>query len=200
MVITVFLETLWNKDSFGLVTDPTTMEGGKEMGTWSPTSVNTGDTMEQKVIYGAETIVFGAGCFWGVEKAFENLDGVLQVTSGYAGGDNENPTYRNHPGHAEVVEVVYNPAEISTRDVIKFFWELHDPTNTNGQGNDRGPSYRTALYWTTDAQKDIAFNTGVAYQMLLTDAGYGEIVTEMKPLREIHSCRKLSPRLSDEKP
>ena len=114
---------------------------------------------DQKVIYGAETIVLGAGCFWGVEKAFENLNGVLQVTAGYAGGDNENPTYRNHPGHAEVVEVVYNPAVISTEMVIKFFWELHDPTNTNGQGNDRGPSYRSALYWTTDEQKQIAFTT-----------------------------------------
>ena len=164
--------------------DPTTMEGGKEMGTWSPTSENTGDYMEQKVIYGAETIVLGAGCFWGVEKAFENLNGVLQVTAGYAGGDNENPTYRNHPGHAEVVEVVYNPAVISTQMVIKFFWELHDPTNTNGQGNDRGPSYRSALYWTTEEQKQIAYDTRILYQMLLTDSGHSDIVTEMKSLEK----------------
>ena len=101
-----------------------------------------------------QTIVFGAGCFWGVEKYFEHLDGVTSAKSGYAGGNYENPSYedvlkyRNSSkdiiNHTEAVEVVYDDRKISTETLIKSFWELHDPTQGNRQGNDRGSNYRSA--------------------------------------------------------
>ncbi len=142
-----------------------------------------------------QTIVFGAGCFWGVEKYFDNLEGVHKATAGYAGGDFENPTYKevlkhrdNYAvkNHAEVVEVLYDDNNISTKALIKHFWELHDPTQGNRQGNDRGNNYRSALYYTTDAQKNIALQTKKTYQKLLTKEGYGEITTEIAPLKKFY--------------
>lgn len=139
-----------------------------------------------------QSLVFGAGCFWGVEKYFENLEGVKEATSGYAGGSYENPTYntvvkyRNSQkdliNHAEVVKVVYDDTKISTLKLIKSFWELHNPTQGNRQGNDRGNNYRSAIYYESNTQKDIALETKEVYQKLLTKAGYGAITTEIKPL------------------
>ncbi len=139
-----------------------------------------------------QTIVFGAGCFWGVEKYFDSLDGVLQATSGYAGGDYENPTYytvldykdksSGVVNHTEAVEVIYDDSKISTEQLIKSFWELHDPTQGDRQGNDIGNNYRSALYYTNDIQKEIALSTKETYQKLLTKARYGTITTEIKPL------------------
>ena len=142
-----------------------------------------------------QTIVFGAGCFWGVEKYFEHLDGVTSAKSGYAGGDYANPTYQDvlaHRrdsktlNHAEAVEVIYDDRKINTETLIKSFWELHDPTQGNRQGNDRGNNYRSALYYTNDAQRNIAETTKKAYQKLLTKAGYGAISTEMKSLKKFY--------------
>ena len=139
-----------------------------------------------------QTLVLGAGCFWGVEKYFENLEGVTVATSGYAGGSYTNPTYktvlkyRNSQkdliNHTEVVKVVYDDTKISTQKLIKSFWELHNPTQGNRQGNDRGNNYRSALYYESNTQKDIALETKKVYQKLLTNAGYGAITTEIKPL------------------
>ncbi len=144
-----------------------------------------------------QTIVFGAGCFWGVEKYFDNLDGVVKATSGYAGGDYKNPTYKevvgnryNPKNHTEVVEVVYDDKNISTQSLIQSFWELHDPTQGNRQGNDKGSNYRSAIYYTTKAQKKIAFNTKEVYQKLLKRAGYGEITTEIQALEKFYSAKK----------
>ena len=143
------------------------------------------------------TIVFAAGCFWGVEKHFEHLDGVIKATSGYAGGDYKDPTYKEvlkHrktdevKNHAESVEVVYDDSKISTISLIKSFWELHDPTQGDRQGNDRGNNYRSALYYTTDTQKEIALETKKAYQALLTKAGYGAITTEIKKLDKFYKA------------
>ncbi len=143
-----------------------------------------------------QTIVFGAGCFWGVEKYFDHLDGVKSATSGYAGGNYDNSTYervlahrhssKNSTNHTESVEVVYDDSKISTETLIKSFWELHDPTQGNRQGNDRGNNYRSALYYTTDKQKNIAQATKAVYQKLLTKAGYGQITTEIKPLKKFY--------------
>jgi peptide methionine sulfoxide reductase msrA/msrB len=142
-----------------------------------------------------QTIVFGAGCFWGVEKYFESLDGVVDAQSGYAGGAYANPTYktvlkhRNDSSvrnHTEVVKVTYDTNKISTEALIKAFWELHDPTQGNRQGNDRGNNYRSALYYTNDEQKRIALATKEVYQTLLTKAGYGTITTEIKPLETFY--------------
>jgi peptide methionine sulfoxide reductase msrA/msrB len=142
-----------------------------------------------------QSIVFGAGCFWGVEKYFQSLDGVIDAKSGYAGGEYADPTYktvlshRNDPAirnHTEVVKVTYDTNKISTEDIIKAFWELHDPTQGNRQGNDRGNNYRSALYYTNDEQKRIALATKEVYQKLLTKAGYGRITTEIKPLEKFY--------------
>ena len=159
-------------------------------------------------------IVFAAGCFWGVEKNFEKIDGVIEVTSGYAGGNYLNPSYdevlknRNlqSPGfvnflenigltdkseleieqalvnHTEVVKVSYNPDKVSTESLVKNFWEIHNPTQVDGQGNDIGNNYRSALYWTTKNQEAVALSTGQEFQKLLSAKGYGKIVTEIKQL------------------
>ncbi len=144
-----------------------------------------------------QMIVFGAGCFWGVEKYFKNLDGVSKAVSGYAGGNYPNPnydkvlSYRLNPpkgiiNHTEVVKVVYNEDKISTEDLIKKFWELHDPTEGDRQGNDIGNNYRSAIYYTNEKQKEIALKTKEEYQKLLTKAGYGKITTEIKPLNKFY--------------
>ncbi len=144
-----------------------------------------------------QTLVLGAGCFWGVEKYFENLNGVIKATSGYAGGEYKNPTYsdvlkhkgnKNIRNHTEVVEVVYNDQKISTKKLIKAFWELHNPTQGNQQGNDKGNNYRSALYHTNNEQKLIANSTKEQYQTLLTKAGYGKITTEIKPLKKFYTA------------
>ena len=142
-----------------------------------------------------QTIVFAAGCFWGVEKHFEAIPGVIKATSGYAGGNYDNPDYdtvlkyRHNPpkglvNHAESVEVVYDDSKITAAQLIKSFWQMHDPTQGNRQGNDRGNNYRSAIYYTTPEQKKIAFETKARYQKLLTKAGYGTITTEIKPLKK----------------
>lgn len=143
-----------------------------------------------------QTIVFGAGCFWGVEKHFEQLNGVKSAKSGYAGGNYDNPSYedvlkyrnnsKNIINHTEAVEVVYDDSKISTEKLIKSFWELHDPTQGNRQGNDRGNNYRSALYYSNDAQKEVALATQKVYQKLLSKEGYGAITTEVKPLKKFY--------------
>ncbi len=145
-----------------------------------------------------QTIVFGAGCFWGVEKYFENLDGVKRATSGYAGGDYADPTYKTvlkyrntykkMVNHTEVVKVIYDDKKISTETLIKSFWELHNPTQGDRQGNDKGNNYRSALYYITDMQKQIAMATKDVYQKLLTKAGYGAITTEIKALKKFYTA------------
>ena len=159
-------------------------------------------------------IFFAAGCFWGVEKNFESIEGVIDVVSGYSGGNYENPTYqdvlnnRTSQGenflsilkniglsdeekeknkntlinHTETIKVIYDSDRVSTETLLKNFWEIHDPTQLNRQGNDVGNNYRSAIYWTTDKQKDIANRTGQEFQKLLTAEGYGQIVTEMSAL------------------
>ncbi len=139
-----------------------------------------------------QTIVFGAGCFWGVEKYFDNLEGVTQARAGYAGGNYDNPTYekvlkqKGVINHAEAVEVVYDDSKISTEKLIRLFWELHNPTQGNQQGNDKGNNYRSALYYTNSEQKELALATKEAYQKLLTKANYGTITTEIKALEKFY--------------
>ncbi|MDA7931797.1 peptide-methionine (S)-S-oxide reductase MsrA [Akkermansiaceae bacterium] len=107
-----------------------------------------------------ETINLGAGCYWCVEAIFQQLDGVVSVTSGFMGGHIPNPTYEQvcskTSGHIEVVKVVYDPKVISTKTILKWFWKAHDPTDAGGQGADRGPQYATAIFYSSDEQKRIA--------------------------------------------
>ena len=133
-----------------------------------------------------EQIVFGAGCFWGVEKSFwQALPGVFTTAVGYAAGMTPNPTYEEvcsaKTGHNEVVLVVYRPAEISFEDLLKRFWEGHDPTQGMRQGNDVGHQYRSGIYCASDEQRAAAEASRDAYQQALTAAGRGEITTEIIP-------------------
>lgn len=109
---------------------------------------------------GAEVITLGAGCFWCIDAAYRQLDGVYSATSGYMGGHVKDPTYEDictgSSGHAEVVQVVYDPKKLSSEKVISWFWDLHDPTTLNRQGNDSGTQYRSAIFYHSDAQKVIA--------------------------------------------
>jgi peptide-methionine (S)-S-oxide reductase len=135
---------------------------------------------------GFETAVFGMGCFWGAERIFWQLPGVYSTSVGYAGGITPNPTYEQtcsgRTGHAEVVQVVYDPARISWPQLLKVFWENHDPTQGMRQGNDVGTQYRSAIYPTTPEQAAVARATLEAFQPVVTGAGRGKITTEIAPL------------------
>ena len=100
--------------------------------------------------------VLAGGCFWGLEDLIRNLDGVIETQAGYAGGENENPTYENHPGHAEAVEITYDPAVIDYQHILDFFFQIHNPTTLNQQGNDRGTSYRSAIFYADEEERQIA--------------------------------------------
>ncbi|RQX18046.1 peptide-methionine (S)-S-oxide reductase [Micromonospora ureilytica] len=135
---------------------------------------------------GLQVAVFGMGCFWGAERLFWTLPGVYTTSAGYAGGITKNPTYEEtcsgRTGHAEVVQVVYDPSKINYEDLLKVFWENHDPTQGMRQGNDVGSQYRSAIYTTTDEQRTIAESSRDAFQPIVTRAGKGEITTEIAPL------------------
>jgi peptide-methionine (S)-S-oxide reductase len=134
---------------------------------------------------GAEIADFALGCFWGAEKLFWELPGVIVTAVGYAGGGTPNPTYEEvcsgRTGHAEVVRVVYDPTAIGYDKLLKAFWEDHDPTQGFRQGNDVGTQYRSAIYTHTDAQAAAARASRDMFQAELSRAGYGEITTEIRP-------------------
>ena len=110
-----------------------------------------------------EKALFAAGCFWGIEEAFRKVSGVIDVRAGYSGGTTDAPTYENvcsgNTGHAEVVEVIFNPKEVSYRELLNVFWDAHDPTQKGGQGPDIGSQYRSAIFYLNDTQKKIAENS-----------------------------------------
>lgn len=106
-----------------------------------------------------ETAILAGGCFWGVQELIRHQDGVLRTRVGYTGGEVANATYRNHGNHAEAVEIVFDPERISYRRLLEFFFQIHDPTTPNRQGNDRGASYRSAIYTTSEEQRRIALQT-----------------------------------------
>ena len=128
-------------------------------------------------------IFFGCGCFWGAEKGFWRLPGIISTAVGYAGGEKENPSYREvcsgTTGHTEVVRVVWNNNEIDQSDLLKLFWECHDPTQGNRQGNDQGSQYRSAIYTTNKNQLSKALESKKSYQTELKKNGFGEITTEI---------------------
>ena len=140
-----------------------------------------------------DSIVVGAGCFWGVEKRFEAMPGVVDAVAGYADGNGVAPTYRaitqrrnqhNPNNHAEVVKVSFNPAQISLDTLLQHYFEMHDPTQLNRQGNDIGTQYRSIILTNSQAQLTTAQQVKHDYQPLLSKAGYGAITTQIKPLRE----------------
>jgi peptide-methionine (S)-S-oxide reductase len=134
---------------------------------------------------GTKVAVFGMGCFWGAERLFWQLPGVYTTAVGYAGGFTPNATYREvcsgHTGHTEVVLVAYDPSRVTYEDLLKVFWEQHDPTQGMRQGNDVGTQYRSAIYTSDDAQQAAAEASRDQYEARLRDAGYGPVTTEIRP-------------------
>jgi peptide-methionine (S)-S-oxide reductase len=134
---------------------------------------------------GLHEAVFGLGCFWGAEKKFWQLPGVYSTSVGYAGGVTPNPTYEEVcsglTGHTEVVKVVFDPAKVSYDDLLKVFWESHDPTQGMRQGNDVGTQYRSAIYYANEEQKEAAEHSREVYQKRLAQAGRARITSEILP-------------------
>jgi peptide-methionine (S)-S-oxide reductase len=149
-----------------------------------PTHVVLGTPLEGPWPEGSQVIYVAMGCFWGVERIFWRQPGVINTAVGYMGGYTPNPTYEETctglTGHAETVRVVYDPEQTSPELLLKEFWENHDPTTANRQGNDVGTAYRSAIYWTTPDQERAAIATRDAFQKVLTDNGFGEITTEIR--------------------
>ena len=137
-----------------------------------------------------DEIIFGCGCFWGAEKCFWKLPGVITTSVGYAGGDKKDPTYMEVcsgiTGHAEVVKVVWNINQIDISDLLKMFWESHNPTQKNGQGNDIGTQYRSAIYYTNTNNKNIIESSKEAYQRELSANNLGLIETEIKMIESYY--------------
>ncbi|WP_127129763.1 peptide-methionine (S)-S-oxide reductase MsrA [Georgenia sp. SYP-B2076] len=134
---------------------------------------------------GSEILYVAMGCFWGTERIFWRLPGVVSTAAGYLGGITPYPVYEEvctgMTGHTEAVQVVYDPAKTTPEMLLKAFWENHDPTTANRQGNDIGTQYRSGIYWTTPGQEQAARATKEAFQQVLTENGYGTISTELRP-------------------
>lgn len=126
-----------------------------------------------------EKAVLAGGCFWGVEELFRQQKGVLSTVVGYTGGDVPNATYRNHGSHAEGIEIEFNPEVISYRDLLAYFFKIHDPTTVNRQGNDRGTSYRSAIFYTNENQHEVA--NELIEEMNASGVWPGKVVTEVLP-------------------
>ncbi len=127
-----------------------------------------------------ERAVLAGGCFWGMQDLIRRYDGVIATRVGYSGGDVKNATYRNHGTHAEAIEIVFDPARISYRALLEFFFQIHDPTTRNRQGNDIGLSYRSAIYYTDEAQKAVALDTIADVEA--SGLWPGKVVTEVEPV------------------
>lgn len=129
-----------------------------------------------------ERAVLAGGCFWGMQDLIRKQPGVISTRVGYTGGEVKNATYRNHEGHAEAIEIMFDPAVTSYRTMLEFFFQIHDPTTLNRQGNDRGTSYRSAIFYTSDEQKKIAEETIADVEA--SGLWPGKVVTEVAPARE----------------
>ena len=127
-----------------------------------------------------ERAVLAGGCFWGMQELIRKMEGVVSTRVGYSGGDVANATYRNHGSHAEAIEVVFDPARLPYRKLLEFFFQVHDPTTKNRQGNDRGASYRSAIYYTSDEQKRIAEDT--IADVDASGLWPGKVVTQVEPV------------------
>ncbi|MFW6345878.1 MAG: peptide-methionine (S)-S-oxide reductase MsrA [Halomonas sp.] len=153
---------------------------------------------------GLREIVLGLGCFWGAERLFWQLPGVVVTAVGYAGGVTPNPTYEEtcsgRTGHAEVIRVVYDPQRIDLERLLQVFWEAHDPTQGDRQGNDVGSQYRSVIFTTGDDQLELALRTREAYQQALARAGGGTITTEVAPLAAFYYAEEYHQQYLDRNP
>ena len=127
-----------------------------------------------------ERAVLAGGCFWGMQDLIRRYKGVISTRVGYSGGDVANATYRNHGNHAEAIEITFDPAQLTYRDILEFFFQIHDPTTKNRQGNDLGASYRSAIYYTSEEQKRVALDT--IADVDASGLWPGKVVTEVAPV------------------
>ncbi|EHA15651.1 peptide-methionine (S)-S-oxide reductase MsrA [Halomonas sp. HAL1] len=164
----------------------------------------SGHSLHPSFSEGHEEIVLGMGCFWGVERLFWQLPGVYVTAAGYAGGETPNPTYdetcTGRTGHTEVVRVVYDPKQVDLESLLQVFWEQHDPTQGNRQGNDIGSQYRSAIFTTSEAQQAAAEQSASAFQQALNKAGKGQITTEIKPLEAFYYAEAYHQQYLDKNP
>jgi peptide-methionine (S)-S-oxide reductase len=129
-----------------------------------------------------ERAILAGGCFWGMQDLIRSFPGVITTRVGYTGGNIPNATYRNHEGHAEAIEIIFDPQQLTYRRLLEFFFQIHDPTTLNRQGNDTGTSYRSAIFFTTDEQKRIAEDT--IADVNASELWPGKVVTEVAPAGE----------------
>ena len=174
-----------------MVSPEAALKGRTEPIATAPTHFVSGRPLKGPFPEGMERAMFGMGCFWGVERLFWGLgEGIFMTAAGYAGGFTPNPTYEEvctgRTGHNEVVQVVYDPNNISYAALLQTFWESHDPTQGMRQGNDLGTQYRSGIYWYTTAQKEAAEASRATYAAALRDQGLGEITTEILPALEFY--------------
>ncbi|KAM9356217.1 mitochondrial peptide methionine sulfoxide reductase [Pholidichthys leucotaenia] len=159
------------------------LKGREEKMVVTGTHAVSGNPTIEPFAEGMESIMFGMGCFWGAERLFWRLPGVFSTQVGYAGGHTPNPTYQEvcsgQTGHTEVVRVVFSPKDISLEELLKHFWESHDPTQGMKQGNDRGTQYRSVIYTSNPAQQEMALKSKVVFQQELDKKGYRPITTEI---------------------
>jgi methionine-S-sulfoxide reductase len=147
---------------------------------------------------------FATGCFWGAERRFWQMAGVKQTRVGYMGGNRSNPTYEEvcsgRTNHAEVVKVIFDPSKITYAELLSAFWQMHDPTTLNRQGNDIGTQYRSAIFYTSDEQKQIASLSSDIYQDELTKLGFGAITTEIVSAPEYWDAEEYHQRYLEKNP
>jgi peptide-methionine (S)-S-oxide reductase len=181
---------MFGRSKSEMTTNDAALPGRAEVVEIPPAHFINGNPLVAPFPEDTEVAVFGMGCFWGAERRFWQLPGVYTTSAGYAGGYTPNPSYEEvcsgRTGHTEAVMVVYRPAEISYDDLLRVFWETHDPTQGYRQGNDIGTQYRSAVYTTTDEQLDQAKRSQDVYQAQLTPLGFGDITTEIAPLGEYY--------------
>ncbi|MCZ8333715.1 MAG: peptide-methionine (S)-S-oxide reductase MsrA [Rhodobacteraceae bacterium] len=177
---------LFDRKKTEMVTPDKALPGRAEPLPTAETHFLSGIPLKSPVPKGMAEAMFGMGCFWGVERKFWKTKGVWLTMVGYAGGFTPNPTYRETctqlTGHNEVVRVIFDPAVVSYAELLRLFWEGHDPTQGMRQGNDVGSTYRSGVYVYDEAQAALARETKAAYQARLTAAGYGTITTEIIPV------------------
>ncbi|HEY8090001.1 MAG TPA: peptide-methionine (S)-S-oxide reductase MsrA [Polyangiaceae bacterium] len=170
----------------------------------APRHAVLGNAMEAPFPDGMRLALFGMGCFWGAEKKLWQVPGVYSTQVGYAAGTTPNPTYREvcsgQTGHAEVVRVVFDPAKVSYDELLRVFWENHDPTQGMRQGNDLGTQYRSGIYAYDDAQLAQALASRDAYQRKLVEAGYGPITTEIARAGEFYFAEDYHQQYLDKNP
>ena len=174
--------SLWS-NKFEMPTVETALPGRDAAVPVPPAHEVLGNAMTPPFPDSSESVVFGMGCFWGAERVFWNATGVLTTAVGYVGGFTKNPTYEEVcsglTGHNEVVLVVYDPQVTNYLEMLKLFWENHDPTQGMRQGNDMGTQYRSGVYVSSQKQQQVAESSRIEFQVALSDAGYGSITTEI---------------------